>query len=485
MENFRKYDIEVNKDKPFENDRLDRKEQIENLTNLLNNIEDEFVLCINGTWGSGKTTFIKMWQCYLENKGYNTLYFNAWENDFAEEPLIPIINEITGVINSGKENGVSKEKIIKISKELFKVIAPAALKIATAGILDLEKINNATSEGIRDAITNATNDFIDERFKEHEKTKDVIKKFKEQLSEYITEKIAKEDGNRQEDEENEGTEQSVKSIKNKLIFFIDELDRCKPTFAVSLLERIKHVFGIKEVIYVMSIDKEQLGKTLSCIYGNGFNVDGYFARFFDLEYMLPDKSSEYFDYLQNDVEIFNEYRINEHSSLIKYFIKLPLRQMQKWIKQLGLSLNMLKKSDMEEGGAFLIEVLMIAKVIDKEFYKKVLNDLYDDDDVLTFVRDNFDSIIENTLQEEILPFFTIGLFSGILQNILLTDGAYKNKIKEIKDKHNSKNGDISNEKRYIDGMLNFMTHRDYLQNNKRFLKRILNKIELTDNFALQ
>jgi predicted KAP-like P-loop ATPase len=31
-----------------------------------------------------------------------------------------------------------------------------------------------------------------------------------------------------------------------LIIFIDELDRCRPLYAIECLERIKHIFGIKQ-----------------------------------------------------------------------------------------------------------------------------------------------------------------------------------------------------------------------------------------------
>ena len=51
-------------------------------------------LFLTGKAGTGKTTFVKMWQQYLNNASYKTLYFNAWENDFDSSPLVAIMSEL-------------------------------------------------------------------------------------------------------------------------------------------------------------------------------------------------------------------------------------------------------------------------------------------------------------------------------------------------------------------------------------------------------
>lgn len=78
-----------------------------------------------------------------------------------------------------------------------------------------------------------------------------------------------------------------KEIDRKIIFFIDELDRCRPTFAIELLEVIKHLFNIENIIFILSIDKQQLSHSVSTIYGQGADTLGYLRRFFDLDYKLP------------------------------------------------------------------------------------------------------------------------------------------------------------------------------------------------------
>ncbi|MFR6272801.1 P-loop NTPase fold protein [Blautia sp.] len=77
----------------------------------------------------------------------------------------------------------------------------------------------------------------------------------------------------------------------KLIIFIDELDRCKPTFAIEMLERIKHYIEDNHTIFVVSVNKEQLVHTISNYYGSGFDATRYLNKFFDENVNLPEMSS--------------------------------------------------------------------------------------------------------------------------------------------------------------------------------------------------
>lgn len=75
--------------------------------------------------------------------------------------------------------------------------------------------------------------------------------------------------------------------KPSLIICIDELDRCRPTFAIEMLERIKHLFDVPGIIFLLSIDKSQLESSTAAVYGERINAPEYLRRFIDLEYALP------------------------------------------------------------------------------------------------------------------------------------------------------------------------------------------------------
>ena len=74
---------------------------------------------------------------------------------------------------------------------------------------------------------------------------------------------------------------------DRLIIFVDELDRCKPIYAVRLLERIKHYFDNERITFVFSINTNELQHTIKRYYGENFDACRYLDRFFDLRMSLP------------------------------------------------------------------------------------------------------------------------------------------------------------------------------------------------------
>ena len=92
-------EIEIDENNIFKNDKLQRKDSIEDLSKLIISNIEPLVLSINASWGSGKTTFVKLWQTYLKKEcKVNSIYFSAWEDDFSKEPLISILGEMNSYI---------------------------------------------------------------------------------------------------------------------------------------------------------------------------------------------------------------------------------------------------------------------------------------------------------------------------------------------------------------------------------------------------
>ncbi|HHQ4610130.1 TPA: KAP family P-loop NTPase fold protein [Aeromonas veronii] len=75
---------------------------------------------------------------------------------------------------------------------------------------------------------------------------------------------------------------------------IDELDRCRPSYAVEMLETIKHIFDIKGVVFVLATDTEQLQHAIKVVYGEGFDAQSYLGRFFQRRFTLNKKSRREF-----------------------------------------------------------------------------------------------------------------------------------------------------------------------------------------------
>ena len=311
---YRFEEINITADAPFANCKLGRQRYAEILGQILSNGSDGYVMSLNGSWGTGKSTFVKMWQQMLKNEGYTTLYFNAWEHDYISDPLVGLIGELSKVCS--KENAKRHFDTIKtIAGKLFLRIVPT---------LGKHIAEHYFGEGVADTISEALSEGADI--------------FKSEIDKY--------------QEESESLQAFRKSLKefaescdeeHPLVFFVDELDRCNPTFAVKVLERIKHLFAVPHVVFVLSIDKEQLANSVRGFYGSDrIDADEYLRRFIDVEYFLPKPDyNSFINYVCDTLELDaliskNCDKDRSHQECVKSLIvrllsekNLTLRQIEK------------------------------------------------------------------------------------------------------------------------------------------------------------
>ena len=226
----------VDKADPFNNDLLERKESVEILTELLRSIAEPFVLCIDAPWGQGKTTFLRMWRQHLENEGVATLHFNAWENDFSDDALISLIGEVSSGIqerfeDKGHEVLVERlEKVKRFGAAIAKRAIPVTMKLATLGALDAEK-------EVEKTLAEVAEKTAQEQIDKYEESKRGVENFRAELKALV-----------------EGVSGNGEGAK-PFVFIIDELDRCRPTYAIEVLEKVKHFFNVHGVVFVIAIDK--------------------------------------------------------------------------------------------------------------------------------------------------------------------------------------------------------------------------------------
>ncbi|SOD14328.1 KAP family P-loop NTPase fold protein [Pedobacter xixiisoli] len=255
------HEIEIPEENPFVNCKLEREPYAKVLTSIVNTYADGFVLAINNEWGTGKTTFVKMWQQQLKNESFQTIYFNAWENDFDSNPLVAIMSELKTLTKA--DNKEIFKSVVEKGAVLAKNVVPALAKsLIKKYVVDIDDIS-------LDAIENATKgatELLEEQIKDYANKKKTIHEFRTELEKFIQ-----------------------KSDNNKpLVFIIDELDRCRPTYAVEILEQLKHFFSVAGIVFVLSIDKKHLASSVKGYYrSTEINTDEYLRRFIDLEYTIP------------------------------------------------------------------------------------------------------------------------------------------------------------------------------------------------------
>lgn len=257
----------------FINDSIGRNADICYFISLLDTLDESNSIAINSDWGSGKTFFVKQVEMVLSvhnqfiqtvfeknekesiishysdvceqlkvNKIetlYLPIYYDAWKYDNDDDPVLSIVYEIISTLNN-------KYDFEELNIDFFKILK---------GITDILKLS-----GVYDLITSIK---TDDDLKNIVKSRNLKCKIDEFFDKIPIEKA------------------------NKVIIFIDELDRCKPTYAVKLLERIKHYFNNDKIIFVFSTNLEELQSSVKCIYGENFNAYRYLDRFFDLKTNLP------------------------------------------------------------------------------------------------------------------------------------------------------------------------------------------------------
>ena len=254
--NCKDVEIEVQPNEPFANDVLNRQRFASVLNSVIDIYSDTgIVLSLNGEWGTGKTTFVRMWRQQLIDNGYKTLYFNAWKTDFYEDALSAILGELNSEFPNSKHIKSIIEKGAKISLNIGDAIAKGLLR----------KFTGIESEALSAAISSVKEQFLDS-VESYSKRKADLDDFKNALSEFV----------------------ASESNGKPVIFFIDELDRCNPSYAVQVLERVKHLFEIPNIVFVVAVNEKQLQYAIQGYYGSN-NIDGqeYLRRFFDISFTLP------------------------------------------------------------------------------------------------------------------------------------------------------------------------------------------------------
>ncbi len=260
---------DVSPDEPWKDDTLGRAEISEQLTNLLRNQRAPFVISIDGQWGTGKTFLLNRWQKDLEKDQFSAIYYNAWEDDFCDDPLLSIIGLMSDQFKEGK------------FKELAKQVGQFAVQLIKQNLIAVP--SKLTGLDLSVDLSNLDGRDLLQEYSNQRKTKDCLKNKLTQLSVAV----AKETG-------------------RPLIFIIDELDRCRPTFAIELLERVKHIFDVPGLIFVFGVNRAELCKSLQSVYGE-IDADLYLNRFFDISFSLPVTNADPF--CRN---LMDQYKLEEY-----------------------------------------------------------------------------------------------------------------------------------------------------------------------------
>ena len=311
-------------------DRLHREEYVEKIVELIKLRSESKVstsFSIEAPWGQGKTWLIEKIEASLEgvditkkyeseecdkkNDEYFIVHYNAWERDYYDEPLLAIILEIINAINNKFDAKNTLDAARKVLlRELRQQILPSLLAVAS----------HVSKQLLHFDIVELGKRGID-------KCKEIKKLRKLELN----------TSNPYSD-----LEEDIKQVINNLnkiseqfpiIFVVDELDRCIPTFAIKTMERLHHIFDrVNKSITILAINRVQLVRSINHTYGEGA-ADQYLSKFIDFRIDLNEGNSDQDEvnrFLKEFASLFKEDFLNDtNRDLInKYNTFLPAREFE-------------------------------------------------------------------------------------------------------------------------------------------------------------
>ena len=262
-------------DEPLEKrgeDSLKIKKYSNALVTFIKNSLTPMTIGIQGSWGSGKTSLLNTIYAQLDDanehedsKDFKVIWINSWENSLMatpEEALIKIINEIINGLNEVDPTLTNVKKV----KEAATTAAKGILRVG-AGILGGAAGNDVMSE-----VLESTNS---------------IKQLRVQLSELV-----------------HAIRKSESQRVDKIVIFVDDLDRVDPPEAVKILELLKNIFNIPGCIFVLAIDYDVVIKGLKDKFGertpeNEYEFRAFFDKIIQLPFLMPVQNYDIGNYVND------------------------------------------------------------------------------------------------------------------------------------------------------------------------------------------
>ncbi|MFH1369966.1 MAG: P-loop NTPase fold protein [Planctomycetota bacterium] len=324
-------------------------------------VEESFVLSLNSEFGSGKSTFFEMWANKLgaADAPFKVVYINAWESDFQGDPLLAIVSYLLDILKPSKNTETIKETAGKLGKFALCIGNDVVQRFTGVDVIKAGQYAESTDGIAKPEIGHACFQLYQERQKLFEELKTLLRD--------LTEKS-----------------------ENSILVIIDELDRCRPNYAIEFLETIKHFFDISGLIFVIGVDKTQLASSAKALFGQQLDFNEYYRKFAHRHVNLPVKSQPMTDYFCRKLvteylseEAFGKKNRFPYAKLDRFrtdnivelcvAFSLNARQIHEFFRTTAHVLSTTKKTDSElpwgkQIGTFFMTALSIKN---PDFYHKI------------------------------------------------------------------------------------------------------------------
>jgi hypothetical protein len=321
------------------------------LANIVKNATDPLVISLDGNWGEGKSTFVKTWQKILNKQKVPNIYIDAFASDYVDDAFMIVAGAITDYVSAhapAKKSAEFIDKAKNVGAHVLSLSAKIGIRAISAGVVkdtDLKEFAKIGEDISKDISTSAEK-YIKDRLTNHKAERQSIEHFRSFLSTIPS---------------------SLKEPSDSpLTVIIDELDRCRPSFAVEMLEKIKHLFSVPNVNFLLVINKSQLQESIKSSYGANINAHTYLQKFITIEATLPKKKGrdgdieKYCKHLAEQYELVNGEWVDYFNALGSQ-LNCSLRELERAFSNLAIMLMTERPgADLNEP---LISTICILKVM--------------------------------------------------------------------------------------------------------------------------
>ncbi|MCC2976230.1 KAP family NTPase [Sphingomonas sp. PL-96] len=254
-----------------------------------------FVIAVDGNYGEGKTYFLKR---FAENahRSHPVAYIDAWHDDLSDDPLIALISTLERAL----EPYLDQTPQLKDRLAEFRRKAGAVVRLSSIGLLRKGAgllLGAIAVDAIEEAVGETSKTAHELGMESAKNLGDTIVADAERgIADLSTGSLAQRIQNFRESEAAiHGMKAGLRAIVDTLaesplpppiIIVVDELDRCRPTYAIKFLEEVKHLFDVQGIVFVLGMNGDQLAHSVSATYGAGFASKAYLQRFLNRRYTL-------------------------------------------------------------------------------------------------------------------------------------------------------------------------------------------------------
>jgi predicted KAP-like P-loop ATPase len=339
------------KDEDVEDEQFNLRYRVGPIFDIIRNDKTQtpMTIAIYGTWGTGKTTamqwldrLLRGWNNHLLNnpeitnqRKVRTVWFYPWKYHNKDDVWKGLIAEV--ILNVTDFEQASTVAVLKSLKLLSIFLGKSVLDILSDAEFEVAgfKVKSSVIRKIK---------------KNFQKAKHPEKPY---LNEY-------------EDSFKGWIKDALSQKNERMVIFIDDLDRCMPGIALQVLEALKLYLNIKDLIFIIGLDREIIDKIVENHYEKfGFDTEPekikckkYLDKMFQVEVRVGPSLKqirEYTDYILEQNEFLkNNLKPNEYGAVKAVVLSLAGRNPRE-IKRLvnsalmeGMGANLISK-EVEDG----------------------------------------------------------------------------------------------------------------------------------------